>query len=274
MRNLILATCWLSCVSALADDDGGEEVKLEEVREFAERAASQIEQNVQDYTCVLMRQERVDGRLQGWQVMTAKIRHENRAAGVPFSVYLKFLKPSHVVGREVIYVQGQDLIARRGGTHQPNMTVHLVPTGATAMEGNRYPITEAGFLNLALRLIEVLKQEQGLDHAQLRVFRHAMLDGRSCTNYRLVQAHQVPGASFYMADVTVDNELGLPVFYRACDWPQAPGGEPVVLEQYYYKDIRINVGLTDADFDPRNPDYQFQFHESLADRPALLPSRH
>ena len=28
-------------------------------------------------------------------------------------------------------------------------------------------------------------------------------------------------------------------------------------ERYVYRDVRLNIGLTDLDFDPENPDYRF-----------------
>ena len=34
-------------------------------------------------------------------------------------------------------------------------------------------------------------------------------------------------------------------------------GEPVLEEEYTYTDVRVNVGLTDLEFDPDNPEYDF-----------------
>ena len=28
-------------------------------------------------------------------------------------------------------------------------------------------------------------------------------------------------------------------------------------ERYLYRDVQLNIGLTDLDFDPANPDYRF-----------------
>ena len=40
-------------------------------------------------------------------------------------------------------------------------------------------------------------------------------------------------------------------------WPTQAGGQPPLVEEYTYRDVRVNVGLTDADFDPENPNYNF-----------------
>jgi len=41
------------------------------------------------------------------------------------------------------------------------------------------------------------------------------------------------------------------------DWPRRTGDKPVLLEEYTYERMRVNVGLKNLDFDPRNPRYQF-----------------
>ena len=57
--------------------------------------------------------------------------------------------------------------------------------------------------------------------------------------------------------VFVDDEERFPVAYASFYWPDEPGGKPRLLEEYIYTDIKVNVGLTDADFDRDNPDYGF-----------------
>ena len=59
-----------------------------------------IDQNVRDYSCTLVKQERVEGELGEVQNIAMKVRNE------PFSVYMRFLKPFQ--GREVLYVNGQN----------------------------------------------------------------------------------------------------------------------------------------------------------------------
>ncbi len=250
----------------------GKKAELEDVMKFAQDAVTRIDAEIDDYACILIRRERVDGKDRGWQFMEAKIRHQRKdddKITVPFSVYLRFLQPRSVAGREVLYVQNQnngDLIARRGGTRSPNVTVQLIPTSPLAMEGNRYPITEIGFQTLAKRLIEVLSQELEYRDGDLRVFEDAKVGDRQCTHYRLTHHERRPNLTYHMAEVSVDNELGVPIFYRAYDWPTTVGGKPVLLEQYIYKDIRINIGMSDDDFDPKNPEYHFSLHDENEDQ--------
>ena len=224
--------------------------------------------DIDDYTCVLYKRERVEGELLvGWQSMVVKVRHEKRDGDtlkVPFSVYVRFLGPSKVAGRAVLYVSNRnngDLIARRGGRRSPNVTFQLVPTSPLAMLNNRYPITEIGFKNLAKRLIEVLEREIEHGGGELQVWEDARIGDRHCTHYRLTHHTPRPELTYHMAEVSVDDELGIPIRYGAYDFPREEGGKPRVLEQYVYTEVRINVGLTDKDFDPENPNYNFQLHD-------------
>ena len=45
--------------------------------------------------------------------------------------------------------------------------------------------------------------------------------------------------------------------YVAYHWPAAEKAAPPVMEEYTYVNVKVNVGLTDKDFDPENPEYKF-----------------
>ncbi len=49
----------------------------------------------------------------------------------------------------------------------------------------------------------------------------------------------------------------MPIRYEQYDWSGVAGDRPELVEQYTYLDLKLNVGLTDADFDKRNPSYSF-----------------
>ena len=64
--------------------------------------AQQAYRNVQDYTCLLVKRERTNGRLPPENVMEMKVRTQ------PFSVYLRWLQPRTEAGQEVCYVAGRN----------------------------------------------------------------------------------------------------------------------------------------------------------------------
>ena len=93
---------------------------------------------------------------------------------------------------------------------------------------------------------------------EVKFFKGAKINKRSATCIQVV--HPVPRKNFrfHKALVFVDDELNIPVRYEAHDWPERPGGPPMLLEEYTYTDIKLNNGYTDATFDEYNPEYHFR----------------
>lgn len=237
----------------------------------AHEGLTHIRQNVRDYRCVMIKRERINGTLQDYEYMFAKIRNEQVAGGrvtVPFSVYLYFLKPDSIKGREVIYVRGQNddkMIAheRRDSLMGKFGSAWLRPDGPMAMKGNRYPITEIGIETLVVRLIEkgTSDKQNGTPEECIVEFREgAKINGRTCTMLQVKHPQPRDYFEFYVAQIFIDDELNVPLRYAAYTWPKTPGAEPgldELIEEYTYLNMELNVGLTDKDFDPKNPDYRF-----------------
>ncbi len=246
-----------------ADAKPTEEEPLQAALRIAYDGQKLIQETIQDYTCVLTRRERVDGRQIGYETMFVKVRHPKKEEGrivQPFSVYVRFLSPERVKGREVIYVAGRNggkLIVRNGGTRFAHITTSLLPDSPAAMQHTRYPVTEIGVLNLTQRLIENGKKELNDKNCEAKLVRGAKINGRSCTVVQVAHKVRGEGLAYKTARILIDDELVLPVHYSAYDWPEKEGGKPVLLEEYTYTDLKLNVGLTDRDFDHRNEDYQF-----------------
>jgi outer membrane lipoprotein-sorting protein len=227
---------------------------LEPALRMAHSAIKNINANIKDYSAVMVKRENVGGRLNEQEFMYIKIRHQ------PFSVYMYFLGPEKLRGQEAIYVEGQNngnLLGHGVGIKKIAGTVPLQPTGALAMAGQRYPITEIGFLNLTKRLIEVADMDKQYGECDVKFYQGAKINKRSSTCIQV--EHPVPRKNFrfHKALVFVDDELNIPVRYEAYDWPATQGGQPVLLEEYTYTDIKINNGFTDADFSEHNPNYHF-----------------
>jgi len=221
---------------------------------IAEEGLVRIENHIHDYKCTLVKRERIAGKLLDHEFMDAKIRHK------PFSVYLAFKNPASVRGREVLYVEGQNnnnLMAHEGGALLKLVTVNLNPTSSLAMRNNRYPITEIGVKNLVQRLIEVAKEDMQYGECEVKFTNGAKINGRVCTAIEVI--HPVPRSNFrfHKAHIFIDDQLQVPVRFASWDWPAQNGGEAPLLEEYTYLDMKINNGFTDADFDPKNPNYKF-----------------
>ncbi len=246
-----------------ADDNLAEKDPLRAALRIAYDGQNRIEDSIRDYTCTLTRRERVDGRLLGYETMFVKVRHRRKEDGrvvQPFSVYVRFLSPDRVKGREVIYVDGRNdgkLIVRNGGIRFAHITTSLFPDSPAAMQQSRYPVTEIGVLNLTQRLIANGEKELQDRNYEAKLVQGAKINGRSCTVVQMMHKVRGEGLAYKTARILIDDELLLPVHYSAYDWPDQEGGKPVLLEEYTYTDLKLNVGLTDWDFDHHNESYQF-----------------
>ena len=237
---------------------------LDPALDLAKRSLVSFRQNIADYTCTLVKRERIKGKLGDSQFMFAKVRNrkvENGRIVTPFSVYLYFLKPDKTKGREVIFVEGQNngkMIAHEGGAAGRFLpAVWLRPTGTMAMRGQLYPITDLGVDNLLVKLLERGQRDRAIGPCTVNFRKNAKIENRPCTILEVVHPQPSPKYDFHKAQIFIDNQLGFPVRYAAYSWPTAAGQPLPVLEEYTYLNVKVNVGLTDKDFDPSNKDYNF-----------------
>jgi hypothetical protein len=126
-----------------------------------------------------------------------------------------------------------------------------------AMEDCRHPITEAGIGALIDTVARHWAVELTTEESEIR-FDHEMTIGpRRVTMIESVHPTRQPNFLFHMVRLYIDRELGLPIRFEAYDWPRHPGAAPDLVEEYAYLELKLNVGLTDHDFDPGNKAYSF-----------------
>jgi outer membrane lipoprotein-sorting protein len=65
----------------------------------------------------------------------------------------------------------------------------------------------------------------------------------------------------YRSIISLDIERKVPIRVQVFD------REDRLVEDYGYEDLTLNARLTDADFDPRNPEYRFERSLTTADTP-------
>ena len=217
---------------------------------FAQNGLKNIDSNIQDYTAMLYKQERIDGVLQDQEIAYVKVRHN------PFSVYMYFVKPSK--GRECLYVKPSDgtigkLMARDCGWRRRFGVVELDPDGRMAMNNQKYPIYKIGVRNLTAELIDVATNDVQFGECEVTTS-PSKINGREVTLIEVT--HPVPRQNFrfHKAQVFIDNELRVPIRYAAYMWPEKPGEQPPLEEAYTYWNIKTNNGFTDEDFSRDNPE--------------------
>jgi hypothetical protein len=235
---------------------------LDSALRTARASLQNIQANVGDYSALFVKRFRVDGELSEMQYANIKIRNRKTKDGkitTPMAVYLDFLEPDLVKGREVLWVEGKNngkLIAHDMG-FRSFLNVQLDPTGYVAMRGQRYPITEIGIEKLVLKMIEKVERDRQHGECQVRI-RNASVNGTACTLLQVIHPVKRDHFDFHCAQLYFDKKLNLPIRYVSWSWPVKPGEKPVLEEEYTYLHMKVNVGLTDRDFDIGNSEYRFR----------------
>jgi hypothetical protein len=227
---------------------------LDPALKIARDGLDYLHQDVADYTAVMVKREMVKGALIGPDRMQMKVRSRKKKDDellTPLSVYLKFETTS--VGREVIWVEDQNdgkLIVNEPSVSGLIGRLALPPDGFLAMQGQRYPIYNIGFEFLVEELVRLGERDREHGECEVQVNDNAEVEGRPCTMIEVRHPVKQPHFDFHIATIFIDRELHVPIRFASYSWPTEEGGEPVLLEEYTYLDVKLNVGLTDADFDP------------------------
>ena len=196
---------------------------------------------VEDYSAVFIKHERVNN------VLLPKE-----------SVFMKFKKPLHIYlkwidgpAKEAIYVEGTNgnkVIAHSGAS----LTWNLDPNGSILLAGNRHPITDIGF-GFILGVMRT-NFPMALKHSEIEITRmgEESFGGRPSL---VVEAKFTPkeGRKYYATRMVchIDKVYFLPVGIASYDEKDA------LMEEYRYKKVKINIGLTDMDFSRKNLGYNF-----------------
>jgi len=212
---------------------------------------------VKDYQAVFTKKELVGRTLYSGQ-MILKLRHE------PFSVYLQFVDQNK--GSEVLYAGPRYQYLMKAheapGTFSSLAgTVSLEPNSPRAMAEGRHPITQIGMVKMMETLIVGWESEMKYndpDDPKVYYYPNAKLAGqipcKACITRHESGKHKY---HFYETRVFFDKKSNFPIRLEEYGPPDAANPDGYLIEQYIYTNIRTNVGLTDNDFDTRNPQYHF-----------------
>jgi len=199
---------------------------------------------VKDYTCRMIKRERIRGELQPNHLVHMKLRVE------PFSVYLRWELPEKLRNQQACYVAGKNngMMRVRPVVGLASLIgwVSLDPKDPRAMEHTRHTITEAGLGNLLERISKGWESEKKQNRTSVRTALYEY-DHRHCMRVELTRQAGC-GHEYHRSVVYFDREHGLPVRVEAYDWPKDGQTEGELVEVYSYVDIKTNVGLDDDAF--------------------------
>jgi hypothetical protein len=218
-----------------------ESVLVEKWVQEAEGAVAKVD----NYTAVFHRVEFVESKLTPEEVVVLKFKR-------PFKIYLRWIRPSK--GQESLYIDGanDNRIRAHGSGLVGFVTVNLDPKGATAMQNSRHPITEAGLHSLLGRIGSNMHRAvragelAAKDHGERTVY------GRKTRELEgILPKDRSKGYYCYRCIVNLDLETRMPIKTQIFDW------DDQLVECYGYEDLNLNPGLSDKDFDYKNPEYHF-----------------
>jgi hypothetical protein len=201
---------------------------------------------VRDYTFLMQSQERVRGVMIE-NYTQCKVRTQ------PFSVYMRWLAPERERDQEVCYVAGRNnnkmrVRSRRLGNGRLLGWMSVDTNDPRVMEHSRHTIQEAGLGHLIDQTIAHMDMENKLGKTQVKIAEY------NCNNRRAiridtVRTERLPQFYCYRSVLYLDAETKLPLRTENYDWPRAGGAaDGDLLEMFSYVDLRLNVGLTDQDF--------------------------
>jgi hypothetical protein len=198
-------------------------------------------ERLSDYTLTLEKQELVKGRLSPKETMFVKWKR-------PFSVYIKTISGKHK-DREIIYVKGKNndkMIVSPGGVFGA-LTVRISPDSVLAKRESRHTITEAGLRAIISRMITTIQDERKLGSTAKVTY----MGEESCSPEKVIHLSIENSSYAPRTDIRLSDGTLFPYSIVSYD------ADGTLLESYTYRDIKTNVGLTDTDFDPKNPAYRF-----------------
>jgi hypothetical protein len=230
------------------------------VLKYAREEQAYLQQNIRDFSCRLIKRERIDGHLQDYHYIDMYVREKayagTRVVG-SLSVLLEFLGPTEIAGRRVLFVAGKNdnkMLVRKGGRRFSYLVVDLDPLGPSARRESLVPITELGFHRQLGQMIRVLERDMVEDRSgentNVEHIKGAKINGRLCQVIRITHPNQRDGLQFFRANMYIDSELHVPVRIDAYGWPEQVDREPPLLAEYTYTDLKLNVNLSDSLFEP------------------------
>jgi len=197
------------------------------------------------YTATFIKQERVKGKLQKPETIQLKYREHPRA------FYMKWVA-GPFKGRAVLYneaILGPDRIRVREAGLLGIKAVTLGVDSVVAKRGSKHVATELGLSHL-VSLME-RDYQKGVDSGQLVRVNHGIVDLDGVPVFKL-ESQMPAGQDFYCMRMMhySDFKRGFEVKCEMFDF------DDQLFESFYYKDLDMNPGLGDEDFDPKNRAYR------------------
>jgi len=221
--------------SAAFTDDRVDQIILDSIREF---------EKLSDYTCSLDKKVNKAGRI--YHDLGISVKYKK-----PGQHYFRWEEGKYS-GQEDIYVADKNkdrIVAHPGGVFR-FLTFRLDPEGRKAMKRNHHSLRESGIEKIMTIIEKDYNHSIETGRGTIELLEENFIDGRDVW---VVHCEFPDKKEFYSHKIILcfDKELKLPIKITVYDWSDT------LFEEYYFRDLKINTGIEEKDFDPKNPEYSF-----------------
>ncbi len=214
-------------------------------------------ENVDNYSVVFNKRERLGGDLGKAQTIEMKVRHSPS-----FGVYMKWRNGDP--GRQLLYsdeYEDKKLVVRLGGVKGKLLgPIKLDPSSPDAMSEARYPCTQAGLLGMVRQVLthreNDLKHGQGVSCTRLA---NRQCDERECYCFQYDYESKEFNKDYRRSIVLIDTRYHIPMQVINYTWLLETEGltdaeieEQSLVEDYSFSQIDFGRTLIGADFDRGN----------------------
>jgi Protein of unknown function (DUF1571) len=239
----IICSAIFAFTSMVLQVDASAELDPDEWLREAEAAYNRVTM----YTAIFHKQQRIAGKLLSEETMLLKCRKK------PFSLYMKWIEEPYK-GSELLYVAGWNegrIRAHRGGVLS-FIIQNLYPNDPKLMSNELYPVTSTGIGYLLEAVALNMRKAINADDLTFSEERKEKVYGRNTlaleVNFPKEKVKAYDGWRF-----VINQDVESKILIRIKIYDQ----NDQLIEYYGYENLNFNASLTDADFDPKNPEYHF-----------------
>ena len=202
--------------------------------------------NQGQYTVTFQKRERIGGDLRGNEKIEMKVRH------TPFfGVYMKWKVGE--VGQQVVYnveANPDRMAVKFGGRRAFIPAMKLDPHGETAMKETRHPVTQAGILAMAERIIIHRREElDGKVPVVCTREEDVLVDDRPCYCFRFDYPSQESSPIYRSSRIMIDTRYHIPLQAINHTWAAegeqstAELAEETLIEEYMFSQFNFGVEI-------------------------------
>ncbi len=199
---------------------------------------------VKDYTCTLVSQEKVNGKMGELNVVTMKFM-------APFSVHMRWQAPPKDKEQEVVFVQGKNNNKMRVKSNKLGGVAGFMSIDVTdprVLQNSRHTILEAGIGNMIDQTIKSWEIERSLGKTRVLPPVNARYNERDCIKIEVVRLERT-SQPYYRTVIYLEKVSKMPIHLENYAWPRESGpADGELMEEFSYHRIEWNKGLKEAQF--------------------------